>query len=82
MLPAYKRLPARDMANSRVIQHMQQCIAHRALEPDEPLPPLDPLIAKYTTPDPNLRARAAPAAARLAALCPLTTVRLWHFFFS
>lgn len=30
-----------------VVQHLNQCMAHRALNPDEPLPTLDPVIDRY-----------------------------------
>ncbi len=37
-----------------VLQRFYQCIQHRALHPNTPLPKLDPLIEKYVNPDEEL----------------------------
>ena len=41
------------------LQRLYQCVQHRAISPEGPLPPLDPLIAKYITPDEELFSAAA-----------------------
>lgn len=41
------------------LQRLYQSVQHRALSPDIPLPPLDPLIAKYISPDEELFGAAA-----------------------
>lgn len=43
------------------LQRLYQCVQHRALNPDDPLPELDPLIAKYISPDEELFGKAADA---------------------
>jgi ATP-dependent DNA helicase 2 subunit 2 len=43
------------------LQHFFACVQSRALHPERPLPPLDPLVEQYVNPDKHMLERAARA---------------------
>ncbi|XP_014668438.1 PREDICTED: X-ray repair cross-complementing protein 5-like [Priapulus caudatus] len=53
------------------IQRLYQCLQHRALNPDEPLPELLPLVAKYLQPCEEVEARCESTVKRMRNLFPL-----------
>jgi len=57
-----------------VIQHFNQCIHHRALNPGDAIPALDELIASYVNPNEKLEKDAAAAADKLRSEFKLTKV--------
>jgi ATP-dependent DNA helicase 2 subunit 2 len=71
-----------------VIQHIYQCLHHRAMNPDAPVPPLDEMIAKYVRTPETLASRAAAEAELLKQKFRLvaktdtrrkgTAARLWQ----
>eukprot|EP01112_Ceratiomyxa_fruticulosa_P013430 TRINITY_DN3779_c0_g1_i1.p1 TRINITY_DN3779_c0_g1~~TRINITY_DN3779_c0_g1_i1.p1 ORF type:complete len:745 (+),score=163.09 TRINITY_DN3779_c0_g1_i1:333-2567(+) len=54
-----------------VLQHHYQCLQFRALHPNAPLPPLDPILASYINPDASLFEKAAPAIEKFQSVFPL-----------
>ncbi len=55
-----------------VLQHFYQCVQKRAMNPDAPLPPLDPTIAQYVNPDAELFEHASAALQQVAEQFTLT----------
>lgn len=43
------------------LQHFFACVQSKALHPERPLPPLDPIVDQYVNPDKNIMERAARA---------------------
>ncbi len=70
-----------------VIQHIYQCLHHRAMNPDAPIPPLDDMIGAYVRTPEVLSANAEAETAALRDLFPVvaradprkrgTAARLW-----
>ncbi|KAK3726182.1 hypothetical protein RRG08_031509 [Elysia crispata] len=49
----------------------QQCLQHRALHPDDPLPELSPIIANYLIPPESITSNSAPVSERMQKLFKL-----------
>ncbi|GFO44853.1 X-ray repair cross-complementing protein 5-like [Plakobranchus ocellatus] len=52
-------------------QRVYQCLQHRALHPDDPLPDLSPIIANYLNPPDSVMSASAPVIERLQKLFKL-----------
>jgi len=55
-----------------VLQRFYQCVQHRALHPNAPLPPLDPVISQYCNPDQQLFTAAKRQLEDFKRLFPLS----------
>ena len=59
------------MTFNPVTQRIYQCLQHRVLHPDEPLPELDPLLSRSVRPQEEMLRRVEPLADKLREKFPL-----------